>query len=104
MGLHDWFLMPSERGNDATAIDHERADGIAWTEGNRVGVLIDGAFYFARLADALGALGPGGAVQVTGWQGDADERLTEHGPTVGALLEALARRSVDVRGLFWRSH
>ena len=48
-----WLLMPAERGNEATAIDREHADGRAWTAGNRVAVHVDGAVYFARLHQLL---------------------------------------------------
>ena len=41
--LDDWFLTIDERGNPATAIDRRHADGLSWTEGNRVEVFVDGA-------------------------------------------------------------
>jgi phosphatidylserine/phosphatidylglycerophosphate/cardiolipin synthase-like enzyme len=104
MPLADWFLTPVERGNAATQIDAGKAHAEAWTEGNHVEVLIDGASYFARLHESLASLESGDAVHLTDWQGDADERLVGAGTEVGELLADLARRSVDVRGLLWRSH
>ena len=61
--LDDWFLTAGERGNPATEIDRRRGDGTAWTEGNRVEVLVDGAEYFRRLLPRAvparaGRLGP----------------------------------------------
>ena len=51
--VDDWFLTPDERGNDATELDRRRGDGLAWTEGNEVEVLVHGAEYFRRLHDVL---------------------------------------------------
>ena len=73
--LDDWFLTPGERGNAATTIDLRREDGTAWTERNRVEVLVDGAEYFRRLHDALSSLARDDRVLFTDWQGDSDERL-----------------------------
>jgi phosphatidylserine/phosphatidylglycerophosphate/cardiolipin synthase-like enzyme len=102
--LEDWFLTAAERGNPASEIDRRRSDGTAWTEGNRVEVLVDGAEYFRRLYDAVSALGPGDAVHFTDWQGDGDELLAGPGSEVGRVLADTARRGVRVRGLLWRSH
>lgn len=103
-GALGWFLSAQERGNPATRIDNRRPGGEAWTGGNRVRALVDGAHYFARLAEVLGDLGDGDRVYFTDWRGDADERLAEDGPDLGWMLSGLARRGVDVRGLVWRSH
>src|ERR687897_304661 len=43
-----WFLQADERGNPHTDIDRRRVGGQAWTEGNLVTPLVDGAEYFAR--------------------------------------------------------
>ncbi|HVC40001.1 MAG TPA: phospholipase D-like domain-containing protein [Candidatus Dormibacteraeota bacterium] len=99
-----WFLSPTERGNANTAIDSVASQGRSWTEGNLVLALVHGARYFEHLATELEGLGPGATVWFTDWRGDRDERLRAGGPTVGALLAALAARGVDVRGLVWRSH
>ena len=104
MRLDDWFLTPAERGNSATAIDRRRGDGTAWTEGNHVTVLVDGAEYFRRLYAALLVVGSGDRVHFTDWQGDSDELLDGPGSEVGEALAAAARRGVAVRGLLWRSH
>ena len=104
MRLDDWFLTARERGNPATAIDRRRSDGAAWTEGNRVEVLVDGAEYFRRLHDALRALERGDHVHFTDWQSDQDERLDGPGTEIGRVLADAARRGVQVRGLLWRSH
>jgi phosphatidylserine/phosphatidylglycerophosphate/cardiolipin synthase-like enzyme len=104
MRLDDWFLLADERGNSHSTIDSRRASNAAWTEGNDVGFLIDGAAYFARLVDAFSDLENGDEVRFTDWRSDADERLTDDGPTIAALLADTCRRGVDVRGLLWRSH
>ena len=104
MQLEDWFLVARERGNPATTIDRRRGDGCAWTEGNAVEVLIDGAEYFGRLHDALVATVPGDSVYLLDWQSDGDELLVGSGSGIGRLLASLARRGVHVRGLLWRSH
>jgi phosphatidylserine/phosphatidylglycerophosphate/cardiolipin synthase-like enzyme len=100
----DWFLTAAERGNPATAID-QRRDGVAWTEGNAVDVLIDGGAYFAALHDELCSTRVGDTVLFSGLEGNADERLRpEAASEVGTVLSDAARRGVDVRGLVWRSH
>ena len=103
MRLDDWFLAPGERSNSSTTIDR-RHDGVAWTEGNRAEVLIDGTEYYARLFSALRSAGPGDSVLLSGLEGDADELLSGPGTEVAALLAALADTGADVRGLVWRSH
>ncbi len=97
-----WFLSPSERGNDASAIDWRRE--VVWTEGNVVTVHIDGAAYFSRLLDLLSQLGDGDSVYLNDWEGQRDERLAGSGSEVGLVLGDLVRRGVDVRALLWRSH
>ena len=104
MQFDDWFLTAEERGNPATEIDRRRRDGKAWTEGNRVEVLIDGADYFARLYDVLSTLRSDDWVHFTDWEGDPDERLAGPGTAVGHVFADLAREGVHVRGLLWRSH
>jgi phosphatidylserine/phosphatidylglycerophosphate/cardiolipin synthase-like enzyme len=99
-----WFLTPGERGNPDTEIDAHRADGLAYTRGNRVEVLVDGADYFSRLFAAFSELRAGDRVYFTDWRGDGDERLDGPGTEVAAVLERLARQGIAVRGLVWRSH
>jgi phosphatidylserine/phosphatidylglycerophosphate/cardiolipin synthase-like enzyme len=101
---HQWFLTAAERGNPATDLDRRHGDGRAWTEGNRVEVLVHGASYFPRLLRALERLEPGDRVYLTDWRGDADELLDGPGTEIGRVLVDLAKRGVDVRGLLWRSH
>ena len=103
-GAEAWLLTPAERGNPATAIDGEHADGRAWTAGNRVTVHVDGAAYFARLHELLSGLGAGDWVYLTDWRIDATRRLAGPGSELGPLLAGLARRGVAIRGLLWRSH
>jgi phosphatidylserine/phosphatidylglycerophosphate/cardiolipin synthase-like enzyme len=102
--LDDWFLTTEERGNRATQLDRRRGNDKAWTEGNRVDVLIHGVEYFARLYEILSSLDNDDWVHLTDWEGDPDERLTGPGTEVGQVLAELARRGVHVRGLLWRSH
>jgi phosphatidylserine/phosphatidylglycerophosphate/cardiolipin synthase-like enzyme len=92
-----WLLSAEERGNPATRLP-------AYTAGNLVRPLVHGRAYFARLVECVEALGEGDRVWFTDWRGDPDERLTEHGPTVGRLFSEALNRGVDVRGLVWRSH
>src|SRR5918995_1710859 len=100
-----WFLQADERGNPHTDIDRRRVGGQAWTEGNLVTPLVDGAEYFARLLDVFDGLGDGDLLLLTDWRGDGDEQLGgQPGTEVATVLSNLARRRVDVRGLVWRSH
>jgi phosphatidylserine/phosphatidylglycerophosphate/cardiolipin synthase-like enzyme len=102
--IEGWFLTATERGNPDTEIDLRHTRACAYTCGNGVRVLIDGAEYFARLYDALTSLEPGDDVLFTDWRGDGDECLAGPGTEISAVLARLARRGVNVRGLVWRSH
>jgi phosphatidylserine/phosphatidylglycerophosphate/cardiolipin synthase-like enzyme len=99
----EWFLSATERGNPNTTIDRDH-DGRAWTEGNDVSVLIDGAEYFSALFAELCATRSGDWVYLTDLEGDADERLSGPGTEIGAVLVAAAGRGATLRGLLWRSH
>lgn len=94
--LTAWFLTAAERGNDATSLQ-------PWTTGNAARPLVHGRPYFAALADAVDATGPGDLVLFTGWRVDPDELVRDDGTTITALLAAAARRGVTVKGLVWRS-
>jgi phosphatidylserine/phosphatidylglycerophosphate/cardiolipin synthase-like enzyme len=72
--------------------------------GNLVTPLVHGHSYFARLVEVVSGTGAGDLVWFTDWRGDADQLLTESGPTVAKLFAAAAERRVDVRALLWRSH
>lgn len=87
--MSDWFLPEDER---------------PWTAGNLVVPRVHGADYFGRLLEAVEATQVGDRIFFTDWRGDADERLTDEGPTIGELFRDAARRGVEVRGLLWRSH
>ena len=102
--LDDWFLRPEERGNPTTGIDSQRRNGHAWTEGNNVAFLVEGATYFERLAVVLSNLRSGDQVRFTDWRGDGNECVTDDGQAIATLMAQLCRRGVDVRGLLWRSH
>lgn len=86
--VSDWFL-PTER---------------PWTAGNLVVPHVHGATYYARVLEVVEAARAEDRIFLTDWRGDSDERLTEHGPTVGELLTGAGRRGVEVRALLWRSH
>jgi phosphatidylserine/phosphatidylglycerophosphate/cardiolipin synthase-like enzyme len=104
-GLESWFLTSSERGNDFTAVDRRRSDGLAWSTGNRVETLVHGAVYFDRLLQAIRELGTGDQLYFTDWRGDPDQLLSDDpGSEIEAVLAAAARRGVIVKGLLWRSH
>ncbi|MFN8192790.1 MAG: phospholipase D family protein [Nocardioidaceae bacterium] len=87
--MSDWFLPQAER---------------PWSSGNLVVPRVHGATYFARLIEVIEATRAGDRIFLTDWRGDADEKLTEHGPTIGELLGEAGRRGVEVRALLWRSH
>jgi phosphatidylserine/phosphatidylglycerophosphate/cardiolipin synthase-like enzyme len=103
VALEDWFLLASERDNDATELDR-RHPGRAWTAGNEVHALVHGAEYFEALADAIGKMRSGDHLLFTDWRGDPDQRLDRRGTEVGQLMSEAAQRGVLVRGLVWRSH
>lgn len=75
-----------------------------WTSGNHVEPHVHGVEYFARLLELVEATETGDRIFLTDWRGDADERMTPDGPTVGEVLSAACRRGVEVRALLWRSH
>ncbi len=103
--LESWFLTSSERGNDFTALDRRRPDGLGWSTGNKVETLVHGGTYFRRLVDAIRGLREGDRLFFTDWRGDPDQRLTDDPDSeIGAVLAAAARRGVMVKGLLWRSH
>src|ERR1700730_13714490 len=104
-GRDQWFLTSSERGNDFTALDRRRPDGLAWSSGNSVETLVHGAVYFRRLLEAIRELGAGDQLYFTDWRGDPDQLLSDDPDSaIGAVLSAAARRGVQVKGLMWRSH
>jgi phosphatidylserine/phosphatidylglycerophosphate/cardiolipin synthase-like enzyme len=92
-----WLLTAEERGNPATDLP-------AWTSGNLAEPLVHGTTYFDRLVAEVEQLQAGDHLFFADWQGDADERLREGGPTVAELFSAAIERGVCVRGLVWRSH
>jgi phosphatidylserine/phosphatidylglycerophosphate/cardiolipin synthase-like enzyme len=98
-----WFLTPDERGNPFTSIDAWKR-GRAYTTGNHVEVLVDGATYFRRLYEELCEVDKGDWIHFTDWRGDPDERLAGPGTEIVKVLVDLAERGVHVRGLVWRSH
>jgi len=102
--LSHWFLTSAERGNTHTQLDSRHRDGIAWSTGNQVRTLIDGATYFHELFTAVEAMEAGDLLMFTDWRGDPDERLHGPGTDIGTVFAATALRGVDVRGLLWRSH
>jgi phosphatidylserine/phosphatidylglycerophosphate/cardiolipin synthase-like enzyme len=104
VGPGEWFLTATERGNPATRLDSRHQDGTAWTTGNRVRPLVDGAAYFAELLAGIRATRAGDLLLFTDWRGDPDERLDGPGTEVSRVLAEAAGRGVIVRGLLWRSH
>lgn len=103
--LESWFLTSSERGNDFSAIDRRRSDGLAWSVGNSVQALVHGAAYFRGLLNAVRELRPGDQLYFTDWRSDPDQRLADDPDSeVERVLAAAARLGVTVKGLLWRSH
>src|SRR3954465_3046758 len=82
LALDDWFLSHAERGNPATLIDRARGDAEAWTEGNHVTVMIDGAAYFPALLQELCTATKGDWIYVADLQSDGNERLAGPGSEV----------------------
>ncbi|PRY56624.1 phosphatidylserine/phosphatidylglycerophosphate/cardiolipin synthase-like enzyme [Knoellia remsis] len=100
-----WLLPRSERDNPATSIDEGHPSEQAWSSGNVVTPIVDGADYFAQLKEVIDATGEGDLVLYAGWRADADEQLTDDpGSTLLDVLDAAEDREVLVRALVWRSH
>src|SRR5664279_1842887 len=104
MALTDWFLSTDGRGNAATVLDSRHSDGIPWTRGNRVELLIHGAQYFPELARCVRLMQSGDLLLLTDWRGDPDELLDGPGSEVSRVLCDAASRGIVVKGLVWRSH
>ena len=100
----DWFLTPTERGNDATDLDRRHHDGASWTTSNGVQPLIHGAAYFPELLRCIALMRCGDLLLFTDWRGDPDELLDGPGTEVSQVLCDAASRGVVVKGLVWRSH
>jgi phosphatidylserine/phosphatidylglycerophosphate/cardiolipin synthase-like enzyme len=100
-----WLLSATERGNRHTRLDDAHPGEEAWSTGNLVRPLVDGADYFAELHRVLEATTEGDLVLFVGWQIDGDERLTaDPSSAIVAVLDRAENRGVHVRGLVWRSH
>jgi phosphatidylserine/phosphatidylglycerophosphate/cardiolipin synthase-like enzyme len=95
--VEHWFLTEDQRANPAT-------DLRAYSTGNQVVPLVDGASYFTRLCDELGRTRAGDQVYFLDFRGDMEERLDGPGSEVGQVLAAASERGVGVYGLLWRSH
>ncbi|WP_433868866.1 phospholipase D family protein [Saccharopolyspora sp. CA-218241] len=96
----DWLLTPAERGNPHTGLD----GATAWSGGNRVRPLIDGAEYFDRLRAELADTGPGDRIHLAAWLGDPDQPLDASGRTAGAALVGAVRAGASVHALLWRPY
>ncbi|KGN38629.1 phospholipase D family protein [Knoellia subterranea] len=100
-----WLLSESERDNPDTTIDAHHPGEDAWSAGNVVTPLVDGAEYFAALHRVLEATTEGDTVFLAGWQIDADQLLTDDPQSaILAVLDRAENRKVKVHGLVWRSH
>jgi phosphatidylserine/phosphatidylglycerophosphate/cardiolipin synthase-like enzyme len=104
MRIDDWFLTAEERGNPATCLDRRHADGLAWTCGNDVTVLVHGSSYFPELRRYVDRMRRGDVLMFTDWRGDPDQRMDHDGSSIAELFAAAAQRGVIVKGLVWRSH
>ena len=91
-----WFLRGAERSNPATDIR-------SWTVGNTVTALVHGAEYFPVLHQRLCLTRRHDQVYFADFRGDTEELLDGEGSAVGEVLGELARRSVLLFGLIWRS-
>lgn len=100
-----WLLSATERDNPDTRIDDDHPGETAWSTGNRVRPLVDGADYFAELHDVLEATREGDVIYLAGWQIDGDEQLTDAPDSrILAVLDRAEDRRVLVNVLVWRSH
>lgn len=100
-----WLLTAAERDNPSTRIDDAHPDDTAWSAGNVVRPIVDGADYFAELHRVVEATSEGDHVMFAGWRVDGDQRLTDNrDSTLLAVLDRAEDRRVEVRGLVWRSH
>jgi phosphatidylserine/phosphatidylglycerophosphate/cardiolipin synthase-like enzyme len=104
LDVRRWFLTRAQRGNPAGRLYRDAPDDVAWTAGNDVRPLIDGATYFARLCAELRDAGPGDQVYFVDWRGDPDERLDGPGSAVMVEFARAASAGAVVSGLVWRSH
>ncbi len=100
----EWFLDKSERGNPASRLYDDRPGGVAWTGGNRVEALVDGATYFRRLREELRAATEGDQIYFVDWRGDPEQRLDGPGTAVMVELGRAQSAGAEVVGLVWRSH
>jgi hypothetical protein len=66
----EWFLTAAERGNRATRLDHRHGDGLAWSTGNDVTVLVHGVAYFGELLRSVQLMCAGDLLLFTDWRGD----------------------------------
>ncbi len=99
-----WLLRRSERGNPAESLYRDVADDAAWSEGNEVRPLVDGASYFRRLVAELRRMEAGDHVYFADWRGDPDERLDGPGTAVMVELGRACSAGASLFGLVWRSH
>ena len=70
--LPAWFLTAGERRNPAS-------DLRAWTTGNHVEPLVDGASYFAHLHQALTAAGPLDQIYLADFRADTEDGICQGG-------------------------
>lgn len=100
-----WLLTASERDNPHTRLDDPHPGETAWSTGNLVRPIVDGADYFAELHRVIEATTEGDLVLFAGWQIDGDQLLTDD-PTSSllAVLDRAENRRVQVCALVWRSH
>ncbi|KGN41243.1 phospholipase D family protein [Knoellia aerolata] len=100
-----WLLTASERDNPDTRLDDAHPGEEAWSTGNLVRPLVDGATYFAELHEVLEATTEGDLVMFAGWRIDGDQQLTDDpSSSLLAVLDRAENRNVHVRVLVWRSH
>lgn len=99
-----WFLTLRERGNTAARLYADCDGDRAWTAGNDVRPLVDGANYFTRLCQELRGARAGDRVYFVDWRGDPDERLDGPGTAVMVELARAVSAGAHVAGLVWRSH
>ena len=75
VGVREWFLSASERGNLVTVLDRSHREGEAWSFGNDVQPLVHGDAYFLELVRCVQAMQAGDLLLFTDWRGDPDQLL-----------------------------
>ena len=98
MGVAEWFLSASERGNAATRLDRRHDDGLAWSAGNDVKPLVHGGAYFPELLRCVRLMQSGDLLLFAEGRSDPDQLLDGTGREVSRELMPAEGEGGVVRG------